>query len=684
MIRCPNDTYVWKSAKEINVKNQIGRKFSDIFDKLLDSNYYEGTPHGRHFKRLNVDGTSKIYVRDPLEQKLRDFCNQKSNSIAYLVGFTGMGKTTLLRNFFKVQDRDIHINNGQLILYISFYYASLNADCPQRSVENEVVKYLQRAIVVLGQQYPEVLENEDEFWGGLFDYIENNKPVSLQNGDFTPGTPLSDFFLPKKGKTIEQKRKQLIKECEKNRLEYYSSMLKFFLIKVVDIHNVCFIFDDIESKESVFHRPVVEVARHLHSCFSCADGKDLLLKTIVSLRAYTFRSNIDRQLEARREQIERNTIFKRDTVDLQKIFEARFDDLQDALGTEEKARVKTSYEDAVMQVRIVSQQINNSFAQIIMRLANCNLCNAMIMYNTVLVNTEWISRNETEDSGGFQVSAGNYRLTAKNVIRALACGNETAYSDKYTNFFPNLLHNGKEEGAELINLLILRYLIRKGATDLYGETYVQRCDIIQEIADVFIKSSDSEIKVERWHERIIDSLNYLYDSGILLRSIYDIESLNDDQIERKYSRAFKLYVSPRGLVLYELFSQNALLLELYRDSIYVDLHNNDRLTNDMRTYETMHYLIEYTAKLFEYEKRNIGEALANLRKYQEYFGDELLVSPLLEGITKNINSYFRENRDEYNALMKAVDGLTKTITHYIATLERSKGVSFRLSKYFEE
>lgn len=98
----------------------------------------------------------------------------------------------------------------------------------------------------------------------------------------------------------------------------------------------------------------------------------------------------------------------------------------------------------------------------------------------------------------------------------------------------------------------------------------------------------------------------------------------------------------------------------------------------------MHYLIEYTAKLFEYEKRNIGEALANLRKYQEYFGDELLVSPLLEGITKNINSYFRENRDEYNALMKAVDGLTKTITHYIATLERSKGVSFRLSKYFEE
>ena len=684
MYRCPNDSYTRKSSKETSKKNQIGRKFSDIFDVLLDPSYYEGTPHGRHFKRLNPDGTSKIYVRDPLEDKLKDFCNMKSNTLNYLVGFTGMGKTTLLRNFFKVQDRDVHFEDDTLVIYISFYYANLNADHPQRSVENEVIKYLSRAITKLGQTYPSIVQNEDIFWNGLYEYIEQNKPVSLQNDEITPDVSLFSLFMPTQEKSVEQKKAQLIRACERNRLEYYSSMLKYILIRANSIHNVYFIFDDIESKEAVFHRPVVEVARHLHSCFSCTDGKDILLKTLVSLRAYTFRSNVDRQLEARREQIERNTIFKRDIVSLSKIFDARFAELQATLGTEEKAKVKTSYDAAVEQVGIVSRQIDMSFSPIILSLANSNLCNAMVMYNTILVNVEWIAKNEQEDSGGFQVSANSYRLTAKTVFRALACGNEVSYSDKYTNYFPNILHNGKEEGSELINLLILRYLIKKDATDLYGETYVQRSEIIQDIADVFISTSDSNIKIERWQERIIESLNYLYDSGVLLRSIYDIESLDNDLIERKYSRGFKLYVSPRGQYLFSLFSQNALLLELYRDSIYVDLRGNDRLTDDMRTFDVMQYLIAYVRKLFEYEKRNIGEAFVNLRKYQEYFGDELLISPLLEGIVKNICSYFRAGCEEYNELMDEIQLFTSNIKQYTHILSNDTGIHFRLSDYFKE
>lgn len=679
MYRCPNDTYIWKTQNVVQKKNQIGRKFSEIFDYLLEPNYYEGTPYGLYYKRLDPNGTSRIYVKDPLENKLQEFCSLKSNTINYLVGFTGMGKTTLLRNFFRIYNRDVSINEKDIIIYISFYYSNLNADHPQSSVENEVITYLLRAISKLGQQYPDYFSNEDDFWNEFYDYIERNKPSNLQNEDITPYSSLSDFFTPCGLRSIRQKKEQLIRACEKNRLDYHSSMLKYMLVKIKKISNVYFVFDDIESKEGIFHRPVVETARHLHSCFSCIEGKNILVKTLVSLRAYTFRSNVDRQLEARREQIEKNTIFKKETVELDEIFKARFEELQDILGTEERARVKDSYTEAFEQVEIVSRQLATSFSNIIISLANCNLCSAMLMYNTILTNVEWIGKYEVENSGSFRVSANNYRLTAKTVFTALACGNEITYSDKYSNYFPNILHNGKEEGEELINLLILRYLTNKGATDLYGETYVQRNEIIQDITNVFTNSTDSKIKVERWHERITASLNYLYDSGILLRSIYDIENLRDDQIERKYSRAFKFYISPRGQFLLNLLSQNALLLELYRDSIYVDLIGNDCLTNDMRTYDVMQYLINYVEKLFEYEKRNIGDALFNLHKYQEYFGRELLISPLLGGIVRNINSYFKENCDEYNRLIGKTQSLIFKIKEYLNILYKDKGMTFMLS-----
>ena len=282
MCRCPNDTYVWRASREANKKNQIGRRFAEIFDRLLDINYYEGTVYGRNYNLLNSDGTSKIYIQDPLEEKLRDFCNAKSNAINYLVGFTGMGKTTLLRNFFKVQDRDVHINKNDLIIYISFYYSSLSADCPQQSVEDEVAKYLLMAFKKLGSNFPEVFRNEDRFWDGLYDYIEENKPINLQNEDITPDYGLQNFFKEYSDIDLKGKKNKLEKLCKTNNIEYYSNIIKYVLTKIPSIEKIYIIFDDIESKEALFHRPVVEVARHLHSCFSCTGRKNVLVKTLVN------------------------------------------------------------------------------------------------------------------------------------------------------------------------------------------------------------------------------------------------------------------------------------------------------------------------------------------------------------------------------------------------------------------
>ena len=97
-MRKPNERIIYHDTKP--PKNQIGKRFSKIFDILMDPGYYEGTKYAKYFDRLDDTGKSKIYVYDPLEKELdRMYCDDyDKNQMKYLVGLAGMGKTTLLRN----------------------------------------------------------------------------------------------------------------------------------------------------------------------------------------------------------------------------------------------------------------------------------------------------------------------------------------------------------------------------------------------------------------------------------------------------------------------------------------------------------------------------------------------------------------------------------------------------------
>lgn len=680
MLRRPNDTYSWRGEKEVQKKNQMGRKFERVFNILLNPNYYEGTLQGRYFHETNANGRSRIYVKDHYEKEIHDMYNRESNEIRYLVGFTGMGKTTLLRNTFCILDRNIHIRNDGLIIYISFYYLSLSEDQPYKIIETQVIEHIVQALKVVMQRYSNLFTKDESFWNGFYAFIEENKPVLLKKEELDPDILLSDFFESSEHKTFEQKMQSLKRTCEENKLEYYSCLLKYVLHLIDEINKIVFIFDDIESKEALFHRPVVEIARHLHSCFSCMEDRKSWVKTIVSLRAYTFRSNVDRQLEARRERIEKNTILKLDCVDLHDIFNIRFDEIERIEKSKENAGNLESYKEARRQLNRVESQIYSSFGNMIYKLANCNLCNAMIIYNSILVNVEWIAQNEMEHSGGFRIDADNYKLTAKTIFYTLAFGNDLSYSDERNDLFPNILHN-KEEGGELINLYIIRYLKRIGATDLYGQVYQQGESIIREITRIFVKNSDASFIIENWQSKIRESLSYLYNSKMLLRSIYDIESIDDNQIERQYVEDYKLYLSPSVQLLYEMFSQNALLLELYRDTIYTDIEKNDVLTIKMETGDIMLYLIRYIEKLFEYEKENIGKALQNLELYIENFGEEFLVSPLLEGVLRNLKSYYPDVGKDCQSMNNKINKIIQSLITYSKNIEEEWGVKFRISDF---
>lgn len=680
MYRKPNEYLKYRQKSEDKKRNQIGRRFSEIFDILLNPSYYEGTKFAEYFNRLNDDGKNMIYVYDSLEKELDQMIGTNRNLMKYLVGLSGMGKTTLLRNYFRITDRDVKIEDNKIIIYISLYYADMSVDNPHKSVENEIVKYFARTVRVLLTENSELVGDEDIFWEGLYDFIEKNKPTLLESERITP----SSFFLSeiKDGITLKRKHQRLNDICSTKPIEYYSSFIKYILMLLPTKYNIVILYDDIESKERVFHRPFVEIARHVHSCFNAIEDKERTVKTIVTLRAYTFRSNIERQSDARREAIRNNTILKKDAVKLHDIFEVRFKEIEEIEQTENNSKDINNYREAKRQLSYVEQRLNNIGSDLIYNLANYDLCNAMLLYCQVLTNVEWIASGESEKSGGFRVNNENYQLTAENIIYAIANGNSKEYVDNNDNYIPNLLKNDKE-GTDLIGLYIIYYLKNKQCTSVYGVNYVEGEKILSDIMGLFVSNSDSEARIDNWRYKILCVLEHLYDSGILLRSLYDIEDTADTQIERKYSNTFKLYLAPRGVCLYNLLSRNAVLLELYRDDIYTNLYNNDKMTYELKTKDLFVYLMDYLDELFEIEKRNIGSATSNLEKYQELLGSEFITVILLEGIVRNLGAYFKEKGNDYEEIMERVYKLRDKMQYYSKAIQEKYNICFSISKYLE-
>lgn len=677
MYRKPNENQTSnKKDSCIDKTNHIGKKFSAIFKILMDPGYYEGTKYANYFNRLNEDGTSRIYVHDPLEEELDKFLNAKSSQMKYLVGLAGMGKTTLLRNYFKITNRDVSVKDNNITIYISFYNSNLSADSPQKSVEHEIVSFLSRTIKVMLEQNKELIQDEEDFWEGFYHFVDANKPNLLSGDTLTPGSGFLNEL--RQGMTYKRKLQVLDQLCSTKPIEYYCSFIKYICKRLGKVYHLILIYDDIEAKEEIFHDILVEVARHVHACFCANEEQARLVKSLVALRAYTYRAHIDRRADARRETLHNNTILKKGTVSLHDIFEARFHEIEEIEHTKENAQNKNSYKDAVRVLSYVEQQLESIGENLICDLTNYNLCNAMILYCSIMTDLKWIGCDEKEKKGSFRLDGNDYRLTRENIMYAIANGNAEGCIERNNGYIPNLLDN-EQEGTDLVGLYIIRYFQNKDLGQVYGEKYAEGRDILSEIMGLFVGNTDSEARIDSWRYRVLCQLEYLYDSGVLLRSLYDIEVSEEKQIERKYSNTYKLYLSPRGQRLYSMLSESAVLLELYRDDIYTDLANNWIVTSRMSRKDLFTYLLDYLDVLFEHEKKNIANAISNLDKYQELIGKEFITVVLLEGVAKNLRSYFKEG-GVYSEMMSRVCAIRDRMIKYADELKKRYRTVFTVSE----
>ena len=635
--------------------NNLRREFTDCFSIILSSCYEDDTKNSRFFNKFSEDGTSYYYVHQPeIEEKLDEFSHSPVDSEKFLIGFTGIGKTTLLKNYFKIKDSDPFFSSDKcLVAYYSVYSDDI---LNETSLKKNFCSYLETVVLELLKR-TQFDSNNPEDQQVFLEYVESRKARLVVDEISFNGTR----------QDVAQRLKRFRKE---HPLDYYAALIGFIVSKCNKegncVNELVLIYDDIESRPPELHIPIISMAQDFSAKLRESDGsRKYIVKTIISLRNYTFRYNYARHSDARRNYSE-DVILKDCIPTMKDIFSKRFnvyyenDDVRAAISNEIR------WNESVNLLYDVVNNIAN-FGETISAIANYDIAHSLKLFLRVLSNHRWFAPNETYYQGAYDLKPENYLPIKERLYKALAYGEGYVYSDGDDTVLPNIIRfheESDEENVELMSLYVMEYMLYQSRTNnitLYGEHSIEGKKLKDSIVKILNCPEESE------NAKLVDiAIERLYMQRCLLQSIFQAEADGQDKTHnhhrRKYDSSYKLYLSLRGNKLMELLENDSLLLEFYRDDIDTELSGNEIPSSEMLQTEKLIYLINICKQLFEKEQLFIRDA--DKKKYFRCFGGGFVTTRLLKGIANTYKYYYKrqDTKDAIsvkNALANTVDAIKK-------------------------
>ena len=667
-------------------------QFKKQFQILLLNSHTEGTRFGKIFRDYQ-NGISKIYVREGqegLEDKLRNFATQEGDHVLRLVGLTGVGKTTLLKNVFKIETRNPFLTSSKffdaesdmrnkvefpfdtLILYHSFFGDGALSD---DNIDQNIASKINGAVVLLEQNYFKrnraYIQSGEKFYDNLYLYINENKAEFFANH-------LVDNI---QASNDSEKRKQLLSKIEnENTLEFALFRLKFYLAEYfLEIRYVLIILDDIEAAQIQMQDHLIQKYVHIRGCLQYSQAR-CFTKLIISCRNYTQRMFGSRYMEAYEPSdvfagygkgdlgvVEKNefptlsaVIYKRfryidellrkypkdgtrSNEDWSEEDEADFEIAKELQEIGSSSTWKRAYE--VLQ--LVCQRLDWAGGNLILHLGFFDLRKSLAIFLRVLSNKKYFSIEAPAPAkgGAVKIQESDYVPKPDAIFRAFSYGEGSVYRPE-SNEMPNILYNDNE--LDLIcPLIIIYYLSTNSMNDpriVYGKEKIQGKVFLDHMKTIFPSNPTIVARFEK-------GMKYLFGKRILLQSIYDSEPTpqevlqNTAEAERNWKPEMYLYLSSRGLRLWQFLAESSLLLELYRDDLYIRTSHANKLTVDLGPLHNR--LLDIYEMLGDWlrEERKIIIS-SDAIEYKEYFGNSLIVRHLLEGVLKTIKTFYQEKDDE--------------------------------------
>lgn len=696
MYTSPNKEYIQKKNKLYDPyqlgSNQIAKRFKIALDVLLSEKYYEGTEYGQYYNSRRVDGRSKIYVDQPeIERKLKEeFVDVDSDITKFLVGYTGVGKTTLLRNVFQIFDRDICEKDNNLVIYFSFYSMTPALEASPKVVVQEAVRgVFDMAITHLcGVDFIERIKKcNDDYYKDFYDFIYHNNKSMIHSYLINP--------MNREDLISENPCRKILAYIQhKDPFDYTLSEFKFqlYLYELKyhkQFNNIILLFDDLEAKTMDYQNELIELAWHIKKCLQAFRNRKYSFKILITLRNYSFRLQQIRLKEAFREINKNDIILKNNVPNLSEVLSARMNCVKESKGILEQIKEIDSYRVASASLDMILKQLYGQYDKMLLSLTHNNIFVSMKLLMRIVTNKKHLGKYEIFNDGAFLISPERYnirnsindssRLGNADVFYSLVYGEDDVYQDTKDYYLTNIMHFRKEENVdtELMGILIIQFLIRDGICmgdiNYDGLKTKEGSEIVQEILNVFDNCTKEQ------HQNLKQGLNammkHLYEGGVLLQSIIEPKKEDSNKFSREYAEDIQVYLSMRGFQLYKMLETNSLLFEAYRDDIDTEIDKNDVATLKLSKFHRIKYCFDYTRTLICKEEKYL-RCVSDKKQYINTFGPATALIVLMKGLKESILKYYSLDSSEKAQLTSEFNEQTKRINDYLTGINIDEGANF--------
>jgi energy-coupling factor transporter ATP-binding protein EcfA2 len=572
----------------------------------------------------NGNKSNECYINDPEGSMIAEFLDSYYQ-FAFLVGNRGIGKTTLLRNFFGLTDsnaiKEVIFNqeNGYLVLHAELPAAN-NIDA-----NNFSERKTRKMVAEILREFPEIKES-----------------FGLDKDKFAIYNDEHDGISP-----------EIIKI-----MYFFENYLELGINK---IKKIVFVLDNLESnisdtKLKTSIAVFVEKTNKLTDYFS-RNASFPQVKLIVSLRPHTFRYYKKTGQYAAIRPSNRQVILKENPISLEELFLARYNKIVSSTTSE-------SFNKAYKILEALNTIYDKKYGKVLINLAHLNITQALDYYEVVLRNREWLQiKKADQGTFGDDLELANYRINDRfAVIRALGCKENKAYRE--CDEIPNLLkqHGHKDD---LICLFIVKYFLQKQMdTDFYG---VEMEKVAKDISAVlFLDQKEGEKSAIDL--RVHECIEHLHSKKVLRVTLdSEEESVSSDTLNLNSL----LYLSEVGMQLWEMLGEDSVLFEMYREDVYRDYgraDNNDRTRTELiiagKVTDLSYDCFSWLQSLVEIEERYINQVSSIsglLSKYTSIFGVVPLSRQLFSGLKESIDklsSYY--SLDALNKRARELDERIKS------------------------
>ncbi len=552
-------------------------------------NYYYGSPK-----------EETVYISDlETENQLTEILYESASKIIYFTGKSGIGKTTLLKHCMEISDHTVRVDENKETMYVAFNFRSLLL---KECFEEVLINWI-KGICAKLEDYYEFAERfySTEYYEEFYDHISKIEPVLLGMAD-------TSRLIEKTNKEIRIERllcgeKKAPYIYQVNRLKYY---IKNYCPRV---KKIIYIFDDMEVLPQAF---ICNVVRDLLAFYSkCIEQAECSVYALFSMRQETYEMI---QTHSEIKAYSPSVYLKKEKPVNIKDYHIEKHKLVCLDNTTEDSNL---WEQTYKVLTDFCAKYDYRYSQLIQNLCNYDFQLVKRMYKKVLMNTLWLSKR-----GIMDIENADSLFNNISVLRSLACGNNAVYRGSKSSIIPNVLISDEFNDNSIYALLIMCCFMRKGKMLKYDY-----------ISNVFRYLFPKESEIHDSVKRIIGCFIHMK----VLEITYDSEEVLEQNK--------KLVITPRGREIWNMFSSDSVLLEMYREDYYFDADDND--CRFLSSYSLMEegqceifiQIFHLIDLILEKEKLLHKMAASNntLSEYYSCFGSRLVSKHLLEGVEKSID-----------------------------------------------